>query len=154
VAKPRACAAHSRGAVRRCPSASGRRRSGALFGARAGALDRRLGCGRRHPQHRLPSAVLSTLRSAQAAAVLAHVPAPVTTLISSPESGVFDVASVCFSLRRGRVIFSGVFDVVDVADADPEVHGSGLALARRRAVRTEPVTGRERGTAQTGRASR
>jgi hypothetical protein len=79
---------------------------------------------------------------------------PQTALIYSPESGVFDVASVCSSLRRGRVISSGVFDVVDVADADPEVHGSGLALARRRADRTEPVTGNERGSAQDDRASR
>ena len=53
---------HARRAVLRCPSASGRRRSGALFGARACALDRRLGCGRRHPQHRLPSAVQPALR--------------------------------------------------------------------------------------------
>ena len=52
------------------------RRSGASFGVRAGALDRRLGCGRRHPQHRLPSAVPSALQSAQAAAVLAPVAAP------------------------------------------------------------------------------
>jgi hypothetical protein len=79
---------------------------------------------------------------------------PQTALIYSPELGVFDVASVCFSLRRGRVISSGVFDVVDVADAVPEVNGSGWALARRRAVCSGPVTGRERGTAQTGRASR
>jgi len=61
----------------RCPSASGRRRSGALFGARAGALDRRLGCGRRHPQHRLPRAVLYALLSCRAASVLAPVAAPV-----------------------------------------------------------------------------
>jgi hypothetical protein len=33
-------------------------RSGALFGARSGVLDRRFGWGRRHPQHRLPRAVL------------------------------------------------------------------------------------------------
>ena len=67
---------HARGAVRRCPSASGRRRSGALFGARSGVLDRRLECGRRHPQHRLPRAVLYALQSGQAASVLAPVAAP------------------------------------------------------------------------------
>jgi len=79
---------------------------------------------------------------------------PQRALIFSPEWSVFDVASVTFSLRRGRVISSGVLDVFDVADADPEVHGGGLALARRRAVRSEPVTGHERGSAQDGRASR
>ena len=38
-------------------------------------------------------------------------------LISSPESGVFDVASVCFSLRRGLVISSGARDAFDEAIA-------------------------------------
>jgi hypothetical protein len=56
---------------------------------------------------------------------------PRTALISSPLEGVFDVASVCFSLRRGLVISSGVSDVADVADAVPEVNGSGWALASR-----------------------
>ena len=65
---------------------------------------------------------------------------PSTALISSPFKGVFDVASACFSLRAGRVISSGVFDEADVADIDPEVHGNGVALARRRTGRSEPVT--------------
>jgi hypothetical protein len=43
-------------------------------------------------------------------------------LIYSPELGVFDVASVTFSLRCGLVISGGVFDVADVADADLEVN--------------------------------
>jgi len=63
----------------RCPSAAGHRRSGAMFGARAGALDRGLGCGRRHPQHRLPRAFLYALQSGQAASVLAPVAAPGTS---------------------------------------------------------------------------
>ena len=42
---------------------------------------------------------------------------PQTALIYSPDSGVFDVVSVCFSLRRGRVIASGARDAFDVATA-------------------------------------
>ena len=38
--------------------------------------------------------------------------APGSALIFSPDSGVFDVADEGFSLRRGRVISSGVTDVV------------------------------------------
>src|ERR1700722_10925240 len=82
------------------------------------------------------------------------LPTPRTALIFSPLEGVFDVASVCFSLRRGRVISSGVLDVVHVPDADPEVHGGGLALPLGRAVRSEPVTGHKRGSGQDGQASR
>ncbi len=79
--------AAERGACLRSASAPGvpiwaapgwRRPSGALFGARAGGLDRRLGFGRRHPQHRLPSAVLYALQSEQAASVLAPGTAPGT----------------------------------------------------------------------------
>jgi hypothetical protein len=57
----------------RCGQDGGGRRSGALFGARAGALDRRLGRDRRHPQHRLPSAVLYVFRSGTPASVLVPV---------------------------------------------------------------------------------
>src|SRR5664280_379731 len=42
----------------RCSQDGDGRRSGALFGARADVVDRRLGCGRRHGQLWLPSAVL------------------------------------------------------------------------------------------------
>ena len=59
-------------------SGGGARRSGALFGARAGAFDRRLERGRRHPQHRLPRAVLYALQSGRAASGLAIVVAPRT----------------------------------------------------------------------------
>ena len=44
-----------------------------------GVVDRRLACGRRHPQHRLPSAVLCTLQSGQVASVLAPAAAHGTT---------------------------------------------------------------------------
>ena len=40
---------------------------------------------------------------------------PTAALISSPLRGVFDVASVCLSLRRGLVISSGVRGAFDVA---------------------------------------
>ena len=40
---------HTRGAVLRCDQAGGGRRSGALFGARAGVLDRQLGRDRAYP---------------------------------------------------------------------------------------------------------
>jgi hypothetical protein len=64
------------GADMGCGQDGNGRRSGALFGARPGELDRRLGCGRRHPQHRLPRAALYALQSGQAASVLAPVAAP------------------------------------------------------------------------------
>jgi hypothetical protein len=71
---------HTRGAVLRCGHDGDGRRSGALLGARAGVVDRRLGCGRRHGQLWLPSAVLFALRPGQAASVLAPVAAPGTAL--------------------------------------------------------------------------
>ena len=61
------------------------RRSGALFGARVGALDRRLGCGRRCPQHMRPNAVPCTAQPRQATSLLAPVTAPGT--ISSRHDG-------------------------------------------------------------------
>ena len=61
------------------------RRSGTLFGARVGALDRRLGCGRRCRQHRLPNAVPCTAQPRQATSLLAPVTAPGT--ISSRHDG-------------------------------------------------------------------
>jgi len=75
---------------------------------------------------------------------------PLPALISSPLRGVFDVASVWFSLRRGRVISSGVFDVVGVADADPEVNGSRVTFAQSQDVRSMAVVGREPEPAQGG----
>ena len=57
----------SRGAVLRCAHDSDGRRSGAAFCTWRGARDRRLGSGRRHPPHREPKAVLSTLRTGNAA---------------------------------------------------------------------------------------
>jgi hypothetical protein len=66
---------------------------------------------------------------------------PNTALISSPFGGVIDVASVCFSLRGGRVIPSGVFDVVDVADADLEMNSCDVDIGAQAAVRSELVTG-------------
>src|ERR1019366_10304089 len=70
------------------------RRSGALFGARAGALDRRLGFGWRHPQHRLPKAVLYALQSGQAASVLAPVaaPLPASGMVTEPRVTDLDLA--------------------------------------------------------------
>ena len=56
-----------------------------------------------------------------------------------------------FRLRRGRVISSGVLDVFDVADADPEMNGCGVAIGAEAAVRSELVTGHERGSARDGR---
>jgi hypothetical protein len=67
---------HTRRAVLRSGHHGDGRRSGTLFGARASAFDRRLGCGRRHLGHRQPSAVLHPLQSGQAASVLAPVAAP------------------------------------------------------------------------------
>src|ERR1035437_1289998 len=55
---------------------------------------------------------------------------PQSALIYSPELGVFDVAGVCFSLRRGPVISSGVLDMVDVADADLEVNARRVTFAQ------------------------
>ena len=46
-----------------------------------------------------------------------HRGCPIPALIFSPIEGVFDVVSVCFSLRRGRVIASGALDAFDVATA-------------------------------------
>ena len=66
---------------------------------------------------------------------------PLPALISSPFGGVIDVASVCFSLRGGRVISSGVFDVVDVADADLEMNSCDVDIGAQAAVRSELVTG-------------
>ena len=66
-------------AVLRCRHECDGRSSVASFGARAGPLDRRLGRGRRHLQHRLPSAILYALQSGQAAPVLALIAAPGTT---------------------------------------------------------------------------
>src|SRR5664280_506870 len=60
----------------RCSQDGDGRRSGALFGAQAGVVDRRLGCGRRHGQLWLPSAVLFALRPGQAASVLVPAPGP------------------------------------------------------------------------------
>ena len=79
MAKPRACAAHSRGAVLYCTDDSDGRRSGAAFCAWRGARERRLGSGRRHPPHREPEAVLSTLRTGNATYLLAPVAAPGTS---------------------------------------------------------------------------
>ena len=73
-----------------------------------------------------------------------------SALIYSPELGVFDVAGVCFSLRRGRVISSGVLDVVDVADADLEVNARRVTFAQSQDVRSMAVVGREPEPAQGG----
>ena len=54
------------------------RRSGASFCSRSETRDRRLRCVRRHPQYRLPRAVLYALQSGHAASVLASVAAPGT----------------------------------------------------------------------------
>src|SRR5664280_158701 len=62
------------------------RRSVAVFGVRTGVLDRRLACGRRHLQHRLPKVVLRALQSGQAAYVLAPVAAHGTTPRGRPLS--------------------------------------------------------------------
>src|ERR1035437_205032 len=69
---------HSRGAVLRCAQGGDGRRYGASFCAGRGARDRRLGSGRRHPPHREPKAVLSTLRTGNATYLLAPVAAPGT----------------------------------------------------------------------------
>jgi hypothetical protein len=53
--------------------------------------------------------------------------------------GVFDVASEWVLLRRGRVISSGVLDVFDVAGADPEMNGCGVAIEAEAAVRSDLV---------------
>ena len=67
----------NRRAVLRCGRDGEDGRSGALFGARAGALDCRLGCARRHPRHRLPREVLYVVLSGFATSVRAPVAAPV-----------------------------------------------------------------------------
>jgi len=79
----------------------------------------------------LPQSALCYARSPLEQATRVSAATPRTALISSPSRGVFDVASVCFLLRRGRVISSGVFDVADVADADPEMNGWGVRRWRR-----------------------
>ena len=71
MAKPRACAAHSRGAVLRCWLDGDGRRSGALFGARSGVLDRQFEDGRRRPPLRLPNADLCPLGPGLAVSVVA-----------------------------------------------------------------------------------
>ena len=55
---------------------------------------------------------------------LAIVACPGSALISTPDSGVFDVADECFGLLGGRVMQTGVRDVADVASRHP----SGRAI--------------------------
>jgi hypothetical protein len=73
-----ACGSRAHPTCLRCGRDVDGRRSGASFCSRSETRDRRLRCVRRHPQHRLPRAVLYALQSAQAASVLAPVAAPGT----------------------------------------------------------------------------
>jgi hypothetical protein len=82
------------GAVLHSTHGGNGRRYGASFCSRSETRDRRLRCVRRHPQHRLPSAVLNALRSAGAACVVAPVAAPAGT------SGISRKPSVALQGRR------------------------------------------------------
>jgi hypothetical protein len=98
----------SRGAVLYWPRAGDGCRSGALFGARVGALDRRLGCSRRCRQHRLTNAVPCTAQPRQATSLRAPVTAPGTARVGQRYKRVTLRQSAHFDrlkLTRGEVAY-------------------------------------------------